>query len=165
MSEIKFRAFEDGRMTEPFTLFDIGDDLGRMFIAGFGRVYDPIIMRYTGKKDKNGKEIYEGDIIYSYGRILKTSVSWDDNRAGFFPFINENTNFHAEECEVVGNIYQTRTAEYDVYEICRKLNYPSKRCENNGNCDLCSAILGEAKFNKKALTDWFAFLERFGDRS
>jgi len=59
MREIKFRAWDGKQMCikEMQTYF-----------AGYGLMFDhfehPVaLMQYTGLKDKNGKEIYEGDIL------------------------------------------------------------------------------------------------------
>lgn len=65
-----------------------------------------IIMQFTGLNDKNGKEIYEGDIIN--GRYGTLKVSWDKFDAGFFPFHMTINATDGSECEVIGNIYENK---------------------------------------------------------
>jgi len=72
------------------------------------------IMQFTGLYDRNGKEIYEGDII-EYDEYNRWVVKYDEERAGWFPFAKDDgcgccaieTVFNTKLIEVIANIYET----------------------------------------------------------
>lgn len=129
MRKIKFRAFEidSKEMLLPST-----DNNNGYFFSGFNEGYlkvatslysddvDYVLMQYTGLKDKNKVEIYEGDIISFAKGVLSSreenrgSVIWDEkeyvirNEHGYLNYPSKQAELWGwlKHIEVIGNIYE-----------------------------------------------------------
>lgn len=120
MREIKFRAWDkdNKEMFEPVIPFgdsvyktvviDIKED--RSYLA---KIKNAEIMQFTGLKDKNDKEIYEGDVVKCkmHNKTYENYViSWCSEDASFEALNVDKSNFIDAtiwcKCEIIGNIHE-----------------------------------------------------------
>ncbi|WP_455093183.1 YopX family protein [Parvimonas micra] len=127
MNNLKFRAYfkQYERMIE-----NIGIVNQNMILVDFlndGNL-EPIfiieneifVMQSTGLFDKNGKEIFEEDIVIdTVGPQIKMVVKWIDDCAAFrtigtyegenfVGYVGHETKFGKNTCQVIGNIYENK---------------------------------------------------------
>lgn len=115
MREIKFRAWDrkGKRMLQravPGTVTYFDDN-------GNAEAADCDVMQYTGLKDKNGKDVFEGDIIrftVPSGKVQTAEVVWYEDKLKFCKTLVGRTKYSGltnpkrkhVNFEVIGNIYE-----------------------------------------------------------
>lgn len=115
MREIKFRAWdEETRRMLSWDGLNGETEYGDAYTVSELVSFGSHLMQYTGLKDKNGKEIWEGDIVQwmrvepvekRHELALSTPVTF--SKAGFVPFTDPSYDVSPEEVEVIGNIYES----------------------------------------------------------
>lgn len=111
--KIKFRIWNDYDKKMIHWNELLGNNLANIFTIPS---YNKWLMQYTGLHDKNGKEIYEGDIVYCQTKFgkAKAIIKFIDGKfvAYWDSILTHPQNGHCIACyeinkrfEVIGNIY------------------------------------------------------------
>lgn len=114
MRDIKFRAWDkvEKKMIYPPQL-DCEEPLLSYWINSEGSGF--VVEQFTGLHDKNGKEIYEGDIVqfihYTFGKV-KGYIEFIAGAFQFYAYENSISsgilNSIACTCEIIGNIHENK---------------------------------------------------------
>lgn len=109
--QIKFRAWKDG-MLSGFVILGTNQIAFTHLNELKTIINDVVLMQFTGLLDKNGKEIYEGDIVIpTKFKDVPNEVKYIQH--GFYRVkIHKNTDYVNPlgncEVEVIGNIYENK---------------------------------------------------------
>lgn len=102
MRELKFRVWHTKKNCDYYELEDFCGVDDRYFLE------DTIVEQYTGLKDENGKEIYEGDIIESSWNCERRVVEWNGIEGEWEHYLDFNTHSKYGGSVVIGNIHENK---------------------------------------------------------
>lgn len=129
MREIKFRAWDSDNNTMWYMPELESDESPNELLSNFlDDYYDCVLLQFTGLKDKNGKEIYEGDIISYWngtinednnGTIEYKNKKYSRTKNTIVEIVYEAPSFRIKDgnpllsncldrkdIEIIGNIYE-----------------------------------------------------------
>lgn len=79
MREFKFKIWNGSKISKPFFIHDVKEDINEKCE----------ILQYTGLKDKNDREIYEGDIIAINNEKISLKLPVNFGKYSFSKYIGE----------------------------------------------------------------------------
>ncbi len=142
MREIKFRAKD--LIHNQWIYGGIAVDSGNNTVilptdwSKGGCVDKETVGQFTGLHDKNGKEIYEGDILRtSISRMSIGVVEWDCDKAKFVVRMIDSTQCYPldKRDEIIGNIHNN--IELTVHRCCGTcVNFEDEDAYGNGYCNV-----------------------------
>jgi len=111
--EIKFRAWDGKEMHQDVMIFDGSPpDLRILEFDETGTTEKSVIsiQQFTGLKDKNDKEIYEGDIVKTVQGVYKMQGVVKYSAPSYYVYDNFGANvleyYEWEQLEIIGNIHK-----------------------------------------------------------